>query len=135
MVHFTVDGDARLVCYVVEGVTTADHARAFFAAVLTHPDYETGFNFLGDRREIGEEPDSAYVRAVALEVMTRQAVLGPCRWAVLVATDASYGMARMWGLLTESTGVEIKPFRTLGEAAKWLGLPADYSLPALAAAG
>jgi hypothetical protein len=67
--------------------------------------------------------------------MARQAVLGPCRWAVLVASDTSYGMARMWGLMTESSGVAIKPFRTPGEAARWLGLPADYSLRALAEAG
>src|SRR6266496_2467273 len=44
-VHFTIDADARLVSYVVEGLTTQDHARAFFAAVLIHPDYEPGFNF------------------------------------------------------------------------------------------
>jgi hypothetical protein len=135
MVHFSVDVDARLVSYVVDGITTADHARAFFAAVLTHPDYEPGFNFLGDRRKIAEEPDSAYIRAVALEVMARQAVLGPCRWAVLVGSDTSYGMARMWGLLTEPSGVEIKPFRTPGEAARWLGLSAEYPLHALAATG
>jgi len=135
MVHFFVDVDARLVSYIVDGITTADHARAFFAAVLTHPDYEPGFSFLGDRRRIAEEPDSAYIRAVALEVMARQAVLGPCRWAVLVASDTSYGMARMWGLLTESSGVEIKPFRTVGEVARWLGLPADYPLHALAETG
>jgi hypothetical protein len=89
MVHFMIDVDARLVSYLVEGITTADHARAFFAAVLTHPDYEPGFNFLGDRRQIAEEPDSAYIRSVALEVMAQQAVLGPCRWAVLVASDTS----------------------------------------------
>lgn len=135
MVHFTIDTDARLVFYVVEGVTTPDHARAFFAEVLIHPDYEPGFNFLGDRREITQEPDSAYVRIVSLEVLARQAVLGPCRWAVLVASDVSYGMARMWGLLTQSSGVAIKPFRTMNAAAEWLGLPARYSPPELVTVG
>jgi hypothetical protein len=134
-VHFTIDANARLVSYSVEGITTPDHARAFFAAVLTHPDYESGFNFLGDRRETEEEPDSAYIHAVTLEVLSRRAVLGPCRWAVLVASDVSYGMARMWGLLTASSGVEIKPFRTMSEAAQWLGLPAEYSALALVGAG
>ena len=128
-VHFTIDVDARLVTYMVEGVITSDHARAFFAAVMTHPDYEPGFDFLGDRREIGEEPDSVYVRAVSLEVMFRKGILGPCRWAVVVSSDVGYGMARMWGMLTESTGVRIMPFRTMSEAASWLGLPAAYSPP------
>jgi hypothetical protein len=129
-VHFSIDGEAQLVSYSVEGLTTTDHARAFLAAVLVHPDYEPGFNFLGDRREVMQEPDSSYVRAVSLEVLARQAVLGPCRWAVLVASDVSYGMARMWGLLTQSSGVDIRPFRTQDEAMRWLGLPTDY-LPRL----
>jgi hypothetical protein len=131
-VHFTIDKQARLVAYVADGVVTADHARAFLAAVLTHPDYEPGFDFLGDRREVEEEPDSAYVRAVSLEMTARKATLGPCRWAVVVASDAGYGMVRMWGLLTGLTGVQIRPFRAMGEAAEWLGLPADYSPPLLA---
>lgn len=125
-VRFTIDADERLVSYVVEGITTLDHARAFFAAVLTHPDYAPGFNFLGDRREVDEEPDSAYIRAVSLEVLARQGILGPCRWAVLVDSDASYGMVRLCGLLTASSRVEIKPFRTMSEAGQWLGLPANY---------
>jgi hypothetical protein len=113
-VHFSIDVEARLVSYVVEGLITTDHARAFFATVLVHPDFEPGFHFLGDRREVTDEPDSSYIRAVSLEVLARQAVLGPCRWAVLVATDISYGMARMWGLLTHSSGVEIRPFLRAG---------------------
>jgi hypothetical protein len=72
---------------------------------------------------------------VAFEVIDRRAVLGPCRWAVLVASDLGYGMARMWGLLTESSGVEIHPFRSAGEAVEWLGLAADYSPRELVAAG
>jgi len=133
-VHFTIDRDARLVVYTVEGVTTADQARAFLAAVLTHPDYEPGFDFLGDRREVDEEPDTAYVRVVSFEVMSRKASLGPCRWAVLVSSELGYGMVRMWGLMTEASGVEIAPFRHVADALEWLGLPATYFPAVLATA-
>jgi hypothetical protein len=131
-VHFTIDTDARLVAYAVEGYVTADQARAFIAGILTHPDYELGFNFLGDRREVEREPDSAYIQAVSMEVIARKARLGPCRWAVLVSSDVGYGMVRMCGLLTAGTGVYIRPFRTMEEATEWLGLPANYYPPLLA---
>jgi hypothetical protein len=131
-VHFAIDRDARLVAYAVEGHVTADQARAFIAGILVHPDYEPGFNFLGDRREVEWEPDSAHVVAVALEVEARKAWLAPCRWAVLVSSDVGYGMARMWGLLTIGTGVSIRPFRMVEKAVEWLGLPADYSPPLFA---
>jgi hypothetical protein len=122
-VRFTIDTSARLVAYVVEGDATLDEARAFLDSVQAHPDFERGFNFLGDRRRVDHAPTTAYIRTLADEVMDRQAALGPCLWAVIVGDDAGYGMARMWGMLTESSAVRILPFRTAEEATAWLGVP------------
>jgi hypothetical protein len=126
-IHFAIDRRRRLVCYAVEGDATAAEARAFFEAVLSHPDYARGFDFLGDRREVGEAPGTHYVQTVAAEVKARRRELGPCRWAVVVADDAGFGMARMWSILADGSGVDIRPFRCAGEAAAWLGLPEGYS--------
>jgi hypothetical protein len=122
-VRFAIDRTMRLVVYVVEGDATAAEASDFLDAVLAHPDFERGFNFLGDRRGVDRAPSSAYVRSVADAVKARSESLGPCSWAVVVGSDSGYGMARMWGILTDASAVEIVPFRTPEAASTWLGLP------------
>ena len=70
-VHFRIDRDARLVVYVVKGYATRTEAREFFDAVLAHPDFERGFNFLGDRRAAYKGQSSGYILAVSDEVKAR----------------------------------------------------------------
>jgi hypothetical protein len=127
-VHFSIDCDARLVVYVVEGTATSTEARKFLDAVIVHPDFNRGFNFLGDRRDVVRGPSSGYVYGVSDEVKARKSHLAPCKWAVIVSDDFAYGMARMWGILTEKSGVEILPFRQAKEATEWLGVEA-YHVP------
>jgi hypothetical protein len=126
-VHFTIDRAVRLVAYVVDGTATEDEAREFLDSVLAHPDFETGFNFLGDRRGVTAVPDATYIYAVAVEVNRHHADLAPCQWAVIVSSDVAYGMTRMWGLLTADSGVKIIPFRTAEVATAWLGLSPRYA--------
>jgi len=126
-VHFTIDRAVRLVAYVVDGTVTEDEAHEFLASVLAHPDFETGFNFLADRRGVTAVPDANYIYAVAVEVNRHQADLAPCQWAVIVSNDVAYGMTRMWGLLTADSGVKIIPFRTAEVATAWLGLSPRYA--------
>ncbi|MBN9122472.1 MAG: hypothetical protein J0I06_25565 [Planctomycetes bacterium] len=126
-VRFSIDRRERLVSYVVEGGATQTEAHAFFDAVLAAPDYRCGFDFLGDRRGAGAESDPSYVYAVAAEVLAHAAVLGPCRWAVVVADDDAHRRALTWAALAAPSGVEIRPFRTADEAAGWLGLPGGYA--------
>ena len=49
-ISFTIYPFGRLVRYTVEGTATVDEAGAFLDAALTHPRFERGFMFLGDRR-------------------------------------------------------------------------------------
>ena len=132
-IHFTVVPAARLVLYCADGSATANEARNFLTAVAAHPDHRPGFRFLGDGRHVSSEPDTPHVYSTAGAIIDRAAALGPCRWAVVVGSVMGFGMARMMGILTDRSGVEIVPFRSAGEAAAWLGLPADD--PALVAMG
>src|SRR4051812_19303951 len=124
-IHFAIDRRHRLVAYVVEGDITPGEPRAFLNAVVAHPSYRCGFDFYGDRRGAPAEP--AYFYAIAAEVNSRARQLGPCNWAVVVTDAAGFGMARMWGTLTESSGVRVQPFRCAEDALAWMDLPADYS--------
>jgi hypothetical protein len=127
-VQFTVHPDARLVVYIVEGRATPEEAREFLDAVASHPDFQRGLNFLGDRRDVVRGPSSGYVYGVSDEVNVRKAQFAPCKWAVIVSNDYAYWMARMWGMMTEKSGVEIVPFREAEEATEWLGVDA-YHVP------
>jgi hypothetical protein len=125
-VHFTIDPAARLVVYIVQGNATPEEAVEFLDAVISHPRFERGFNFLGDRRDVVRGPNSGYVYGVTALVNVRKKAIAPCRWAVIVSDDYAYGMARMWGIMTEKSKVEILPFRTAEEAVEWLGVDAAH---------
>jgi hypothetical protein len=126
-IQFTVDPAARLVVYVVKGYATRTEAHEFFDTLLSHPDFQRGFSFLGDRRESYQGQSSSYILAVADELELRRRALAPCRWAIIVDDERSYALIRMWGLLTDRTGVEILPVWTAEEAADWLCLPEAIS--------
>ena len=51
-ISFTIDPDARLVVYTVEGNATRAEAIEFLDTVIAHPDFRRGFDFLGDRRDV-----------------------------------------------------------------------------------
>ncbi len=120
-ITFRVHSAARLVEYAVEGNPTADEAREFFEAVLAHPDFTRGFNFLGDRRG-AHRTGTLYIQAIAAQVNTRCKDLAPCRWAVVVSGELAESMARLWAQMTGFSGVKICAFPTVEEAAEWLGI-------------
>jgi hypothetical protein len=123
---FTIDPSARLVIYIVEGHATRDEAIEFIDTVIAHPDFRRGFNFLGDRRDVVRAPNSGYIYGITEDLNARKKALAPCKWAVIVSDDLAYGMARMWGIMTDRTGVEIIPFHTADEAAEWLGVDESF---------
>jgi hypothetical protein len=125
-ISFAIDPVVRLVTYRVVGPSSADDTLRFLSDVSSHQDYRTGFSFLGDRRDSQSVPDVAYVRAVADELDVRRHLFGPCRWAVLVSSQVAYGMARMWGLMNDRSGIEVFPFYEPGDALNWLGLEEGY---------
>ncbi len=107
--------------YTVDGNATSDDARAFLDAVLAHRHFERGFDFLGDRYGDEEEPDTGYLRAIALEVRSRVAQFAPCRWGIVEPDPVAFGMVRMWGMLVQETGLQVAPFTDMSEASEWVG--------------
>ena len=128
-INFTVQPSTRLVVYTVEGTPTGEDVREFFDAVIAHPDLEGGFGFLGDYRERASDPDPGYVRLLAREIRVRAQQIAPCRWAMIVKTASGFASARLCGLLTYGTDIEIAPFLTPEEAAAWVEEAADERLP------
>jgi len=120
-ISFTIDTAAHLVVYIVEGNATRQEAVEFLASVIAHPEFQRGFDFLGDRRDVVRGQTSAYVYGVTDEINARKESLAPCLWAVIVADEYAYGMSKMWATMTERSKVRIRPFRNAEEATNWLG--------------
>jgi hypothetical protein len=47
----------------------------------------------------------------------------PVKSAILAVAAPAYGVARMFAALMESSPIEVRVFRTVEEAAHWLGVP------------
>ena len=120
-IKFTIDASAGLVSYSLESVGTPDQAREFLDAITSHPDFVTGYAFLGDCRKMGPHPDTGHVRAFAKEVRSRSKTVGPCRWAMVVSNASAFTAVRLCGLLTYGSCVEFAPFIAREQAQEWLG--------------
>lgn len=94
--------------------------RQTMLAIFADSDFETGFNFLSDRRSASEARSSDYLRAALSFLKYHEKELGKCKWATVVATMAAFGMGRMTQILSEKLNVQIEVFKNIDEALDWL---------------
>jgi hypothetical protein len=94
--------------------------RQIMLAVFADPDFETGFNFLSDRRPAVEARSSEYLRAALSFLKYHKDELGNCKWATVVSTMAAFGMGRMTQILSENLGIRVEVFKDIDEAIDWL---------------
>ncbi|HEX7476578.1 MAG TPA: hypothetical protein VF331_02105 [Polyangiales bacterium] len=119
------------ITYVIEqGVlrTTVDasfalaEVFAYRQALLTDPAYRPGMRSLVDCRTVTTLPDAEQLRALAQDIGMREPALQRARCAVVVGSDAAYGLLRMYAVYTETEAspVTVRGFRELEAALQWL---------------
>ncbi len=91
-IQFAVDPTSRVVHYDVVGKTSSNDAGQFLNAVLTHPRFERGFNFLGDCREAEVELNATCIRAITAELRAWADFMAPCRWAVVISSETMFSL-------------------------------------------
>jgi hypothetical protein len=103
-----------------EGVTALAETLAAFAAAENSPEFRPGCGFLVDG-VLSTPPDTGYVSGV-LDYLRSRSELNGTRWAVLVGSDAQFGMARMTQMLAEASapGIRVAVFRDAAAAVGWL---------------
>ena len=77
------------------------------------------YNVLSDTRAVAEPATPDQIKALVAELMRHGTVNG-MRAAMVVGTDASYGMMRMMSAYTEQLGVHVGIFRDADEARAFL---------------
>ena len=118
-ISFFIQPDQRLVSYVIRGSTTVAEAQACLDEIISHPQFERGFGFVGDRRGIDEDATADYMIAIGRLIKARANRLSPCRWAVMVRSEADFALVRVWAMALQDTGVVMEPFTVFDRANSW----------------
>jgi hypothetical protein len=118
-VSYSIDPAARLVRLHYDGSPTYREAVLLILGILSDADFRPGFDILADRRGI-PAPTPQYVRSL-IEFAKRHHLLGESRFALVVDSPASFGMARMGQHIGDGLPTPIMIFEDLAEAEAWLG--------------
>jgi hypothetical protein len=94
--------------------------RQTMLAVFADPDFETGFNFLSDRRSAAEARSSDYLKAALSFLRLHDNEMGSCKWATVVSTIVAFGMGRMTQILSENLQIRVEVFKDIDQAIYWL---------------
>lgn len=105
--------------YRLEGNPTPLGVGEFLDAVIADPDFQSGYNFIGDHRQC-EEPDHTFIRGFAKAVRDRTSSIAPCRWAMVVSHKGAATAVHLLNILTFGCWVEFAAYLTLEEAIQWV---------------
>jgi hypothetical protein len=100
--------------------TTPESERAM-REIFTRRDGRGALRLFVDVRD-SAPPDAPFVHTAAAFFRRHVAELEGARIAVIVATDAQFGMARMSEIVTEQLPLRIRAFREAAAAEEWLRL-------------
>jgi hypothetical protein len=119
-VTYRIAPDERTVYLTTTGEATFAEWREAVLSALSDPDYRKGFNFLSDRSDQADVPDTAFAKSAAALLREHSALIDGCRWAAVAGRDALYGMARMFSTFSEGTCIQVAAFRDYEDARRWL---------------
>jgi hypothetical protein len=119
-VTYRIDTEKQIIRITVKGQPLPGEHAAVTQQWLNDPDYVPGMSILLDNRGREEPSDRARVEKLASETRSSPFAVPGIRVAIVVASDAEYGMSRMYGSLAEESGLEIRTFRDIDEAEAWL---------------
>lgn len=116
----TFDAQRRLIRFTLVGTLETAEMLNAVKSVLAETDGTDGHDVLSDHRELLTPATPEQVRAL-LDFLARNgnAVRGG-RCAVVVNSEASYGMIRMMAARAETLGIEVRPFWKIEDAESFL---------------
>jgi hypothetical protein len=122
-----VDHTGRRVRFRLQGTVSTAEILAALGDALRQIKPEVRYDVLSDHRELATPATPEQIKALMIAIEDRGASLHGSRCAVVVATDASYGMMRLMAVHAEGVGIDVGVFRTMKEAEAFLEQPARSS--------
>jgi hypothetical protein len=95
-----------------------------FEALVSHASYRPGVNALWDFREapLAGLPTETLRRIIRFSAERRELRRG-ARVAIVVSSDADFGVARIFEAVAADLPIQFQVFRDIGEAEVWVGGP------------
>src|SRR5215213_10106022 len=118
-VIYSIDAVERVVLLTTAGEPSFDEWRDTLLAVFSDPSFESGFNFISDRRR-ATPPSREFVEQEIVFVREREREFGRCRWAAVVPNPATDSVAREVTTRAGMSRVEVAFFYDPAEARKWV---------------
>jgi hypothetical protein len=118
-VIYTIDRPVRVVYLSTVGDSSFDEWRDVLLSVFSDPAFETGFNFISDRRQ-GTTPDREFVERQVVFIREHEGELGCCRWAAVVPDPATDEAARAVTSRAGMANVEVGFFYDVAAARRWV---------------
>lgn len=118
-VIYAIDRPERVVYLSSVGEPSFDEWRETLLGVFADPAFETGFNFISDRRQAAA-PSGEFVERQVVFVREHEREIGRCRWAAVVPDPATDEAARVVTRRAGMADVEVGFFYDLAAARRWV---------------
>ena len=116
---YRIDKSLGLVFTTAQGVLTGQDILTHRQRLREDPDFDPGYNQLIDLRDVFEFPVSG---AEMPRIVDHHLFNEKSRRAIVAEKDIYFGMARMYEMYGEADPSQIRVFRDMAEARRWLGL-------------
>lgn len=123
-ITYQLKPDERLVILTHVGAVSDDEFLSFYKALYKDTRFDKSFNLLVDLRQAESSVRSTAVLREFSQFVQQQFVNTTTRTkvAVVASEDISFGLARMYEVLSDAVPWEFVVFRTAKAALAWLGL-------------
>jgi hypothetical protein len=118
-VIYTIDRTEHVVYLTTVGEPSFAEWRDTLLKIFSDPSFETGFNFISDRRR-SAVPSPEFVEREVVFVREHELEFGHCRWAAVVPDPATDGAARTVTSRAGMEEVEVEFFYDLAAARRWI---------------
>jgi NAD(P)-dependent dehydrogenase (short-subunit alcohol dehydrogenase family) len=119
-VHYRIDASINRITTRAFGEVTIDEVLQHFDELSADPSYEPDLDVLLDLIDCKTLANADEIRTAAARVTADLSTLRFGRLAIVVASEALFGMLRMFHSFSESAFSEAQIFRDRDEALKWL---------------
>lgn len=119
-VEFRIDKDEGIVYGTMKGEVNYTEVLAGMSEMVEGEDYDPGLNGITDLREMKWESDQSDLRKLVHFLIKHRKQIGRSRSAVVVSSDRTYGMARMFEVFSSESSIKVRVFRDYDEAKSWV---------------
>ena len=118
--EFRIDSEGGIVYSTVEGDLDVEDIIAGLTEIISHEDFDKGMSGIFDLMASKWESEPEDLRRIIRFIFENSERIGPSRCAFVVGSDRAYGMSRMFEVFSEETSVDVRVFRDLDEAKRWI---------------